>query len=115
MKFLIHTVLLLVIAFVFELFLPWWSIALATGIGAAVICPKNPFLTGFSAIVVLWVGKALITQLQATTDLAAKIAALLMVNQVGLLIALMALLGGCVGGLSALTGAYLSDLLRSKS
>ena len=58
MKFFISLILTALLAFAFCLFLPWWSIAIAAFIVAALI-PQKPgkaFYTAFIALLLLWGG-----------------------------------------------------------
>ena len=58
MKFIISFILTILLSFALCLFLPWWSIAIAAFIVAALI-PQKPgrsFVTGFIALFLLWGG-----------------------------------------------------------
>ncbi len=109
MKFLIQVLFIMVIAWVAELFLPWWSIALAAALVGFLYKSNANFLAGFIAIALLWLIKALIIDMNAAVPLADKVAKILMVNSKALLLLVTAVLGGLVGGFGALTGSLLKQ------
>jgi hypothetical protein len=106
MKFIIQTIAILILAFALELFLPWWSIAIAAFIMGYGLTSGGNFFAGFIAIAVLWSVKALVIDANAAVPLAEKVAAILTVSKPAL-IAVTALLGGLVGGFAALSGSLL--------
>ena len=110
MKFLIQVILIIVIAWIAELFFPWWSVAPAAALVGFLYKSKANFLAGFIAIALLWLIMALVIDMNAAVPLAEKIAKILMVNSKVLLLLITATLGGLVGGFGALTGS----LLRGK-
>lgn len=93
----------IVVCFLLELFLPWWSLAIGACAVAYFIGNKGfvSFLVGFIAIVVLWVGMALYIDQSTHSILTEKVNRLLPLNS----FLLMGLIGGLVGGFGALTGA----------
>jgi hypothetical protein len=107
MKFIAQFILIIVLAFVMELFLPWWSIAAAAALGGFAVKSKANFLAGFLALAVLWLAKALVLDSQAATPLADQVAKILMVNNKAVLFFATALIGGLVGGFAAMTGSLL--------
>ena len=115
MKFLISFIVTALLAFALCLFLPWWSIAVAAFLVAALI-PQRPgkaFLTGFAALFVLW--GALSFWLSSNNDhvLAHKVSPLVLkMDNPALLILATALIGALVAGFAALAGSYLR---RSKA
>jgi hypothetical protein len=106
MKFLIQVVVIFFLAFVCELFLPWWSIALAAFAGGMIFNTRANFGAGFLAIALLWTLKGLWMDSMAATTLADRVASIFMLNK-PLLFLVMALLGGLVGGFAAMTGSAL--------
>jgi len=115
MKFFISFIVTVLLSFALCLFLPWWSIAIAAFLVAALI-PQRPgraFLTAFAALFVLWGG--LSSWMSSNNDhvLAHKVSLLVlnMANPV-LLILVTALIAALVAGFAALVGSYLR---RSKS
>ena len=65
------------------------------------------FLAGFASISILWVGKAMITNLSTDSDLAEKVARTFMLHNTGFLLLLTLILGGLVGGFAAMSGSAL--------
>jgi hypothetical protein len=116
MKFLIQVVLTVLLSYVAEQFLPWWTI----GICAAIITMGftlnkiTAFLGGFTAISLLWMIVATLIDVRTNGILSAKIAPLLGFQSATLLILLTGLVGGMVGGLGALSGQQVRTLLAPK-
>ena len=110
MKFFISLILTILISFAACLFLPWWSIAVASFVVAALI-PQKPFkafLTGFIALFLLWGGLSFWMSNNNDHILAHKISQLILkMDNPILLIFATALIGALVAGLAALAGSYL--------
>ena len=109
MKFFISLILTALLSFAASLFLPWWSIALAAFLVAALI-PQKPgkaFLTGFIALFLLWGGLSFWISNNNDHILAHKVSQLIlkMDNPIVLVLA-TALIGALVAGFAALTGSY---------
>jgi hypothetical protein len=109
MKFIIQFIIIIILAYLLELFLPWYSIALAAFIGGLVNSRFN-FLAGLLAIALLWTLKAGLTEASSSSDFADRVALIFPVKQKSLLYIVMAVLGGLVGGFAAMAGSA----LRSK-
>ena len=90
-----------------ELFLPWWSIAIAAFIAGVAIRSSAPFLAGFISIALLWTVKAWFIDSGAPAPLAEKVSAIFQLPNKALLFAVMASLGGLVGGFATLTASLL--------
>jgi hypothetical protein len=108
MKFVITTAVTALVAFAMGLFLPWYSIALAAGLVAALL-PQNAwkaFATGFLGIALLWLAVALYKDAGNNHLLSTKIASLLKLPAYSYLFLVTAVVGGLVGGLGALTGYF---------
>lgn len=110
MKFFISLILTALLSFAASLFLPWWSIALAAFLVAALI-PQKPgkaFLTGFIALFLLWGGLSFWISNNNDHILAHKVSQLIlkMDNPIVLVLA-TALIGALVAGFAALTGSFL--------
>jgi len=110
MKFIISFILTILLSFALCLFLPWWSIAIAAFIVAALI-PQKPgrsFVTGFIALFLLWGGLSFWISNNNDHILAHKVSQLIlqMDNPIMLILA-TALIGALVSGFAALTGSYL--------
>jgi len=106
MKFFIQLIVIALLAFVFELFLPWWSIAFAATIGGFFFNTKINFLAGFLGIALLWIAYAFMISSNATAPLADRVAAIFFVNET-LLIIITGIIGGLVGGFAAMAGGAL--------
>jgi hypothetical protein len=106
MRFFIQLLVIALLALVFELFLPWWSIALAAAIGGYFLSSKVNFLAGFLGIAVLWIAYAFLISSNATAPLADRVAAMFSVNKT-LLIIITGIIGGLVGGFAAMAGGAL--------
>jgi hypothetical protein len=107
MKFLVQLVAILIVSFLFELFLPWWSIAIAAFVGGLVFDTRSNFGAGFLAIALLWTLKALFIEMSASATLTDRVAAIFTVGK-PVLFVIMALLGGLVGGFAAMAGSALN-------
>ena len=110
MKFFISLILTILLSFALCLFLPWWSIAIAACLVAALI-PQRPgkaFVTAFIALFVLWGGLSFWISNNNDHILAHKVSQVIikMDNPV-LLVLATALIGALVTGFAALTGSYL--------
>ena len=110
MKFFISLILTILLSFALCLFLPWWSIAIAAFVVAALI-PQKPFkafVTGFIALFLLWGGLSFWMSNNNDQVLAHKVSQLIlkMDNPIILILA-TALIGALVAGFAALAGSYL--------
>jgi hypothetical protein len=107
MKFLIQLITIFILAYVFELFLPWYSVALAAFAMGWLFHSNANFLAGFLGIGLLWLAKAWLIDSASLSPLADNVARLLVVKQKALLYLVMMLLGGLVGGFAAMAGSAL--------
>ncbi len=110
MKFFISLILTAVLSFAACLFLPWWSIAIAAFVMAALI-PQKPgkaFLTGFISLFLLWGGLSFWISNNNDHILAHKISVLMLkMDNPFILILATALIAALVAGFAALAGSYL--------
>lgn len=106
MRFLIQLIIIVLLAFVFELFLPWWSVALAAFAGGVILNSRANFLAGFAGIALLWFFHALIINNAAASPLADRVAALFGLSSI-LLMVVTAGIGGLAGGFAAMAGGAL--------
>ena len=110
MKFIISLILTALLSFGTCLYLPWWSIAIAAFIVAALI-PQKPgkaFLAAFIALFLLWGAFSFWLSNNNEHLLAHKVSVLILkMDSPYLLILATALIGGLVAGFAALSGAYL--------
>jgi hypothetical protein len=108
MKFGIQLLATVIICFILQSFLPWWTMAVGAFAVAYLMGNKGfpSFLAGFLGVAVLWIGMAFYIDALSNSILTEKINRLLPIN------AFLATLivGGLVGGFASLTGS----LARSK-
>lgn len=107
---MILALLIIVSAFILNLFLPWWSIALAGLIFGFVFKEKalTSFLWGFTALFILWGSQAMYTHLANDGVLTGRIAEMLGVGSPLIVVLITGVIGGIVGGLSTLTGSLMN-------
>ena len=106
MKFAGQVILIFVLAFLLELMLPWWSIAIAGFIGGLAFNTRANFVAGFIGIALLWTFKALLIESAAAASLSEHVAAIFSLNKT-LLFVVTALIGGLVGGFASMAGSAL--------
>lgn len=110
MKFTISFILTALLSFALCLFMPWWSIAIAAFAVAALI-PQKPgkaFVTGFSALLLLWGGLSFWISNNNEHVLAHKVSQLILkMDNPFVLMTVTALIGALVAGFAALAGSYL--------
>ena len=114
MKFLTSILLTALLSFVLGLYLPWWSLAIAAFIVAAMIFQKpwHSFLSGFLGLFILWFIFASAVNTSNNGLLSQKVASIFPLGgSTFLLILLTALVGAIVAGLAALSGRYLRYIL----
>jgi hypothetical protein len=107
MKFIIQLVSIAVLAFILEIFFPWWSIAISAFLLGYGFKSNANFFAGFLGIGLLWLGKAILIDLNASMPLAENVAAILMLKSKVLLMLATAVIGGLVGGFASLSGSLL--------
>jgi hypothetical protein len=107
MKFVIQLLAILIVAFLFELFLPWWSIAIAAFIGGFVFDTRSNFGAGFLAVAILWTLKALVIEMATDATLTDRVAGIFSISK-PVLFVITALLGGLVGGFASMAGSALN-------
>jgi len=108
MKFIIQLIATIVVSYILQSFLPWWTMAVGAFTVAYLVGNKGlpSFIAGFLAIAVLWIGMAYYIDFVTDAVLSGKINQLLPIN---VFVASM-IVGGLVGGFASLTGS----LIRSK-
>lgn len=111
MRFLIQLILIAVLAFILELLLPWWSIAIAAFIGGIALNSRLNFLAGFLGIALLWFFYALLIDATGAAPLTERVAKLFSLNSISLML-VTALIGGLVGGFAAMAGGALRTTTR---
>lgn len=109
-KFFLQFVITVIAGFLFEQFLPWWSVALAAALSGFFIRAPYSFLCGFLAIAMLWLAKAWVIDNQSAQPLVSQVATLLMMQSKWMLIAVTGMTGGLAGGLGAWSGKAAGNL-----
>lgn len=115
MKFIVSILVTSLLAFAGGLYMPWWSVVLASCIVALLIAQRawRSFFSGFLAIFILWGALAWKINIANEGILAPKMAEILPFGgSVSLLLLVTALTGGIAGGLGALTGHHLLRVFR---
>lgn len=109
--------LILITAFLLNLFLPWWSVAIPGLIFGYLFNQKafSSFGWGFLALFLLWGGQALYTHLANDGILTSRIAEMLSLGSPILVVLITGILGGLVSGLAALTGSLFRETPRKFS
>jgi hypothetical protein len=107
MRFLIQFLFITITASVFELFLPWWSIAIAAALGGYLLSTSANFFAGFLAISTLWLITTLTIHFSSGAPLAERVAAIFFSMPVPALFAVTCLIGGLIGGFAAMAGGAL--------
>ncbi len=103
--------LILLIALVFQLFMPFWIVAIvAFGLSIwKAHSGKHAFWSGFFAIFLLWLVAALFKSIPNENLLAAKIATVFSLPHWILLLLVTCIIGGLTGGFSALAGYFVKQ------
>lgn len=106
MKFIYLLIIVALGSYVFDLFLPWWSIVIAGFAGGMLfrIRGRSAFLAGVISLGLLWGGTAFIINIQNQSILSERIAALFNVGEPAILILLTGIIGGVIGGFATLSG-----------
>ena len=78
MRFPVQIIVIIVLGYLLEQFLPWWSVAIAAFLGGVLVKTRLNFLAGFLAIGFLWIGKALITDVSSDSEFADRVARIFM-------------------------------------
>jgi len=116
MKFIISTILILLLSFCACLYFSWWGIAIVAFI-VSVLIPQRPwiaFLSGFIALFLLWGGLSFWISSNNDHILAHRVSLLIFKTESTLLLILVtAFIGALVAGLGALTGNFIQPAKRS--
>lgn len=115
MRLLFTIFIIAVASAIAEWFAPWWIIAVVAVVAGFLsrLSTGKAFLAGFSGIALLWLVVALYRDLPNDHILSARMAQLFSLPSFGLFIAVIVLIGGIVGGLSAWSGAQIRRLTHT--
>lgn len=116
MKFIIKIILVTVLAFIGQLFLPFWVVAVAGILASLIIRTKgfSSFISGFLGVFILWFLSAYLVDNDTSSLLSQKMTTIIPVGSVFMLILVTAFIGGLAGGFGALTGSMLGALLSKE-
>lgn len=108
--------IILILTFAGGYFLPWWVVAIAAFLPALFIgkTPAKSFFAGFSAVFIVWAAMAFFKTVPNDNMLAKRVATLMQLPNWILLLIVTALVGGLVGGMSALSGVLVKRALAKK-
>jgi hypothetical protein len=116
MKFLVHLIVVLLLSWLLQSFLPWWTMAIgafATGLLFQQSGFKS-FLSGLLGVGLLWFAMAYYLDMSTDSILSSRVAMIFPTKTVGLLMLVTAFIGGLVGGLASMTGGLISYKRKSK-
>jgi hypothetical protein len=117
MKFLITFSLSVLLSYLSGIFMPWWTFTLLVAFIHALfpVKPGMAFLSGFTALLVLWGSLSFYMDWANHHILSKKIALLFLQQEThGCLIAVTAIIGALAGGLSALTGSLARGIITNE-
>ena len=110
MKFLVSIFLIALTGFALGLYLPWWTVAIASFLVSFFLYqkPLTSLLTGFLGIFLLWAAITIVRSSANEHILAHRMSMFILKNDSPyMLIFLTAFIGGIIGGLGALSGSLL--------
>jgi hypothetical protein len=107
MRFIFKIILIAGLSYLFELFLPWWSVVIAAFLVNLWMPSKGfiDFLSGFLGVGLLWLIYAWLIDAETSSVLSSRIAQLFSLPNASFMIAVSGLVGGLVGGFAALSGS----------
>lgn len=110
MLFFIILVLSLACGFI----IPWWAVAIIAFVAAlyAGKTSAQAFWSGFGAVFIVWTVLALFKSVPNNHILATRVAHLFMLPHWSLILLISALVGGILGGMSALSGLKVKKLFE---
>ena len=106
--------LIAIVGFMVQLFLPWWSLAVVSFMFALWLARKADaaFWAGFFGIGTGWLFLSGFYHVQNSGLLSAKVATLFTLPHAALLIFVTAIIGALTGGLAAISGFYFQSLFK---
>lgn len=116
MKVIVKIILIGLIAYFLSQAFVWWTIALAAFMVCCIIPSEGfkAFIAGFLGIGLLWYILAFITNQNTEALLSHKVSELIGLGDDHLLVLATALVGGIVGGFSALSGVLFRKLFQKE-
>lgn len=110
MKVLLQILIVAVLALLMEMWLPWWSVAIAGGLGGLLLggSGMRGFAAGFLGVGILWAVAALRLSAGTESGLAERLGAMLPGQPGGVALAVVSgVIGGLVAGFAGASGARL--------
>lgn len=108
MRFIFKLILITVLGYLLEIFLPWWSVVLVAFMVNLWLPTRgiSAFLSGVLGIGMLWLIYAWLIDMETSSILSEKVASLFGVGNPAAMIIITALAGGLVGGFAAMSGSH---------
>jgi hypothetical protein len=109
--------IILILSFASGFFLPWWVVAIAAFL-AALFTGKtagHSFISGFGAVFIVWIVLALFKSIPNDHILAKRISELFHLPSWQWILVITGLVGGLVGGFSALSGLLLKKAFEKEN
>lgn len=107
MKFIIRIILVAIISYIAELFMPWWSVVISAFLVGVMIEAKgySAFFSGFLGVAIFWFSFAFMIDMQNGSVLSSRVVQLFpLPPKPMMLILFTAIVGGIAGGMGSLTG-----------
>jgi len=116
MKIAIKIILIAAVAYVAEMFFPWWSVVVVSFLVNVFIYTKGSpsFISGFSGIGLLWLIIAWNIDTANASLLSSMVSQILQVQSPLGILALTFFVGGLAGGFGALAGSHFKNLMKKK-
>ena len=106
MRLFLQIAAIIFFGYLFELFLPWYSVAFVAFVFGYLLDSESNFFGGFLGVALLWAIKIMMITSGSSVDLASKVALIMdPIEEKWLLTLVTLVLGGLVGGLACVTGA----------
>jgi hypothetical protein len=107
--------IILILSFASGYFLPWWVVAIAAFLSAFFIGKTSwqSFASGFGGVFLAWVGLALSKSIPNDHMLAKRVAQLFQLPHWTLILLITAIIGGLLGGMSALSGVLMKKVFKN--
>ena len=110
MKFTVQTLLIALLGWLLQTFLPWWTMAIGAFAVGFVFSSSGwrSFFAGLLGIGLLWLIAALVIGYTTASPLVDRVAMLFPTKSTPLLYLITSLIGGLVGGFASLTGSIIT-------
>jgi hypothetical protein len=109
MRFIAQFIVIVVVAHVMGLVLPWYACVAVAFIAGYFLKSRQNFLAGFMALAVLWTFNAWLADAASSSTLPLRVAQILGLHSVVWVYLLTGVVGGLVGGFATVSGAMLKS------